>query len=87
MVWVRWLHEIVPKLNLRAKWRQPARNVKIGDVLLVMEKDTPRSHWPMGKVVDVHPGTDGVVRDIDVKIRGKVYRRPVKLMIPLEVDE
>ena len=41
MVWVRWLHEIVPKLNLRAKWCHPARNVKIGDVLLVMEKDTP----------------------------------------------
>jgi len=86
MTWQRWLHEIVPKLNVRHKWLKEARSVAEGDVLMVMEKGTPRSHWPLGRVTGVHPGRDGTVRVVDIKIRGKIYRRPVHIMIPLETE-
>ena len=86
-VWRRWLKELVPRLNVRAKWRGDKRKVEVGDVLLVVKKDTPRGKWPLGRVSEVFPGPDGVVRVVDVVIQGKTYRRAVHNLIPLEVTD
>ena len=50
------------------------------------KKDTPRGRWPLGRVLNVFPGQDGVVRVVDVKVRGKVYRRPAHNLIALPVS-
>ena len=45
--------------------------------------------WPMGRVVDTFPGTDGLVRAVSIKVRGKIFRRPVHKLVKLlgEVSE
>ena len=58
-----------------------------GDVLLVMTKDTPRGNWPIGRVLEVFPGPDNVVRVVNIQVGGKIYRRAVHSLIPLEVPE
>ena len=58
----------------------------VGDMVLYMTQDTPRGMWPLGKVVDVFPGGDGLVRVVDILAKGKTYRRPTKLLVPLEVE-
>ena len=31
---------------------------------MIISTDSPRSHWPLGKVIEVYPGRDGHVRSV-----------------------
>jgi hypothetical protein len=41
-------------------------NVKIGDVDKMCEEGVRRCDWPIGRVVDVFPGQDEIVRVVNV---------------------
>ena len=86
-VWRRLVKEVVPTLNVRQKWQQKKRNIKVGDVVICVDAHTPRSTWPLGRVVAVYPAEDGCVRVVDVKIRKRVYRRAINVLIPLESEQ
>jgi hypothetical protein len=49
----------------------------VGDIVLVADKKTPRGEFPRGRVVEVMPGPDGVVRVVRVKTQTGVYTRAV----------
>ena len=85
-IWKRWLKEFLPTLNVRQKWNRSGRIIKVGDVVLYVAQDTPRGKWPLGRVSEVFPGPDGKVRVVNVTVKGKVYRRPINLLVPLEVE-
>ena len=36
--------------------------------MLVMNGETVRGHWPLGRIVAVYPGSDGHVRVADVQV-------------------
>ena len=43
--------------------------------------------WPLAKVIEVHPGTDGLVRVATVKTASGIYKRPTaKLALLLPQD-
>jgi hypothetical protein len=60
----RWLREYLPSLQERGKWNQPQRNVQANDLVLIADDNVPRNTWPMGRIVDVFPGNDGLVRTV-----------------------
>ena len=57
--------------------------------MLLKDADLFMRSWPMGRVVDTFPGTDRLVRVVSVKVRGKIFRRPVYKLVKLlgEVSE
>lgn len=48
--WKRWYREYLPLLEERQKWLEKKRNVKEGDVVLIVDERAPRGSWLMGKV-------------------------------------
>uniref|UniRef100_A0A5S6Q1B8 Integrase catalytic domain-containing protein n=1 Tax=Trichuris muris TaxID=70415 RepID=A0A5S6Q1B8_TRIMR len=50
--WKRWLREYVPCLIERRKWVRPTRDLKVGDVVIVVDPQCPRGHWPLGRVTE-----------------------------------
>ena len=44
-----------------------------------------RAHWPLGRVTKSYLGKDAVVRVIDTRVGGKVYKGSVHRLVPLEV--
>jgi hypothetical protein len=40
--WKRWRKEFLPSLNLRSKWFHLQRNLKVGDVVLVVDPNAKR---------------------------------------------
>ena len=36
--------------------------------MLVISPDTPRGHWPLGRVQEVYPGQDRHVRAVKVQV-------------------
>tara|TARA_B110000881_G_scaffold142907_1_gene126249 strand:- start:157 stop:5301 length:5145 start_codon:yes stop_codon:yes gene_type:complete len=87
LFWRRWVREYLPQLNERQKWLQPRRNARVGDLVLVMNESTPRNVWPMGKIIETMPASDGFVRQVRVRTKTSILRRPIdKLCLLLEAD-
>ena len=82
--WRRWLKEWVPTLNARRKWLKERRDVAAGDIVLVLQPDAPRGHWPLGRVMETKPGPDGHVRVVEVQVGGKRITRPITKICPLD---
>jgi hypothetical protein len=87
MFWKRWRKEFLPQINVRKKWFHPRHNLKNGDVVMMIEPDASRGEWPLGRVMEVYPGGDGLVRVVRVKSRNKEYVRPIHRICPLEYVE
>ena len=55
--------------------------------MLVADETTPRSRWPLARVIEVMPGIDGFVQQFKVKIKTTVLERPVAKCVLLEATE
>ena len=84
--WRRWRREFLPSLSARGKWFQKRKNLKEGDVVLLIEPNAKRGEWPLARVVEAHPGKDGLVRVVKIQIGDSTYLRPVHHLSPLEVE-
>jgi len=58
-VWSRWLKEYLPMLNTPPKWTDVVKELKKGEIVLVLEPNLPRGKWPFGRIVDTYLGKDG----------------------------
>ena len=83
-VWNRWLKEYLPSLITRKKWHQTTRYLQIGDLVLVVDHSTPTGSWPLGRVIKIFPGADGVVRSAEVQTKFGTVKRPVAKIALLE---
>jgi hypothetical protein len=83
-VWRRWIREFLPMLNARKKWNIANEDLKVGDIALVMDPQTPRGKWPLGRIIETFPGNDGHVRVVKVQIGQSTYTRPIHRLCPLE---
>ncbi len=83
-LWGRWLREYLLALVQRAKWTQDVPNLKVGDLVIVVDYSTPRCTWPLGRIVKVYRGSDKIVRSVDVKTKFGVFRRPTTKIATLE---
>ena len=48
--WKRWREEFLATLNTRKKWRETKENLRIRDVVLVVDQSAPRGQWHLGRV-------------------------------------
>ena len=53
--------------------------------MLLLDENTPRRLWPLGLVVDVREGRDGLVRSVRVKTKSTELVRPISKIVSLEV--
>ena len=60
-VWRRWIREYIPTLQHRRKWTREREDFKVGDIVLVVDPNAARGHWPLGRIIEVFSGNDGHV--------------------------
>ncbi|XP_071963870.1 uncharacterized protein [Antedon mediterranea] len=83
--WRRWVREYLPSLQQRQKWNVQKRNFAVDDVVLVLDENTPRSSWPLGRVLEVYSNQkDGLVRSVKVKTNTSTLVRPIDKLVLLE---
>jgi hypothetical protein len=59
---------------------------KINEVVLVRNPDAPRGTWKLGRVMKLHPGSDGAVRSVELLLPNKQrLNRSVNFLYRLEV--
>lgn len=76
MFWRRWIKEYLPTLVPRKKWTNQNRNLQKGDLVILPMEHTPRSYWPLGRVIETYPGKDNVVRSVKIKTPNNELIRP-----------
>ena len=82
--WRGWVREYLPTLQLCQTWLHPQRNLQNGDVVLIMDENTPQKNWPMGRIIQTFLGVDGLVRAARVKTSWTILTRPITKLCPLE---
>lgn len=87
MFWARWIKEYLPTLAPRGDVRRKPNNVKPGDIVIIADGTLPRNTWPRGQVERVYRGPDGVVRSVEVRTKGGIFRRPVRRLIVLPIEK
>lgn len=93
--WKRWLVEYVPALTEREKWtKESKRDIAVGDLVLVVDPNSPRGFWPTGKVTELLVSKakkdrgKRIVRVVRVKTQSGEFRRPVvKLCLLRRAEE
>ncbi|XP_060805706.1 uncharacterized protein LOC132902874 [Amyelois transitella] len=86
LTWKRWVKEYLPTLNRRDKWyRDNDRPLIVGDLVVIADDQLPRNQWPLGRVDQVFPGKDGLIRVAQGKTRHGLYVRPVTKLCRLGV--
>lgn len=66
--WKVWRMEYLTSLMQRKKWAKEQEPLKIGQIVVVTDEATSPSHWPLGKIVELLPSKDGLVRSIVIEI-------------------
>jgi len=65
--WKKWMHLVFQEKLLSRTWRKAKRNVAVGDVVYMMEKDDDDEFCRMGLVEEVKEGPDGHIRTATVR--------------------
>ena len=88
-IWERWKTEYL--IELRA-WNKKKSFGKVrpkeGDVVIMDPKSvkvTDRALWPLGRIIKLFPGKDGISRCAMVQCKDKILRRNTSQLYPLEV--
>jgi len=75
--WRRWTTEYLPALQERNTWLYPKPSLKVNDIVIIMDETLPRNTWPLGRILAVFPGNDGLVRSARVKTMTSTLTRPI----------
>nr|XP_041631969.1 uncharacterized protein LOC121502441 [Drosophila kikkawai] len=75
--WKRWHMEYLTSLHERTKWHLETENLKIDTLVVLKEPNLPPSKWILGRISEVHAGSDDKVRVVTVKTAHGFYKRPI----------
>ncbi|GFS51943.1 integrase catalytic domain-containing protein [Trichonephila clavipes] len=65
--WNHWSTEYLTHLQTRVKWSVQNPNLMENQLVLLKDLNTKPLDWPMGRILEVFPGSDGLVRVVNVK--------------------
>ncbi|GFT06015.1 integrase catalytic domain-containing protein [Trichonephila clavipes] len=82
--WKKWSSKFISSLQPRKQWQDTQPNLKEDDIVLIKEEGPPGT-WPMARVLQVHPGNDGLVRVATVKTQNSVLKQPVHKLHKLPI--
>lgn len=86
-LWKRWSKEYLSELNVRSKWAVGGENIKIGTLVTIRDDNIPPMRWCVGRVVELIPGEDLIVRVVRLRTANGIIERGVKRIAPILVDE
>ena len=61
-----------------------ASRLAINDLVLIRQDKIPRLQWPIGRVINVFPGKDSLIRSVEIKTEKGIFKRDIKNLHFLE---
>jgi len=86
-LWQRWRRDYLSQLQTRDKWAtSTGPELEINSVVMIRDDNLPPLQWRIGRVTDVQPGADGVVRVATVRTADGSFKRAVRQLCPLPIN-
>lgn len=85
--WKRWQREYITRLQQRPKWASQNKNIQKDDLVIIMEDNLPPTRWLLGRILETHPGIDGLVRVATVKCKNSTIKRPINKLALLPISQ
>lgn len=85
-IWVRWHRDYLSSLQRRSKWITKNENIKLNDIVIIKDENITTSRWTIGRIVELHPGNDGIVRVVTIRTASGTYKRPIHKLCVLPVN-
>lgn len=85
--WQKWNDEYLATLQARNKWQRPTDNLQINDIVVIRHENLPPTKWRLGRIIDTHPGPDGLVRNVTIRHQKGTCARPVQKVCRLLAAE
>ena len=63
-------------LQTRKKWQYSDGELKENDIVLITENNLARNKWPLGRVIEIIAGGDGLSRTARIQTTNSVATRP-----------
>ncbi len=82
--WKRWSHDYLLEQSVRRIWKTPRTDDLMGRVVLVKDDHLSRNEWMIGRIVEILPSKDGLVRNVVVKTKTSRLRRGVQKLALFE---
>ncbi|XP_029164817.1 uncharacterized protein LOC114936015 [Nylanderia fulva] len=85
--WRLWQTDYINTLQQKTKWRKEKPSIQIGSLVLIQNPLLPPCKWELGRVIQCHPGSDGLTRVVSIKTASSEYKRPITkiCLLPIEV--
>lgn len=85
--WSRWKSDWLGHLQSRSKWAKEESNLCVNDLVLIKDDRLPSNQWARGRIVEIHPGSDQLVRVVTVRTATGTYRRCVSKISKLPMQD
>ena len=72
--WDKWIVQVWPTLFSYKKWKVEKQNLALGDIVMLKYPGQFKDDYTIAKVTDVHPGEDGLVRQVTVSYKKRNSR-------------
>ncbi|GBL89761.1 hypothetical protein AVEN_149075-1 [Araneus ventricosus] len=77
LIWNKWHRGYLSELQQRNKWQFQKKNVKVGDLVVLIEDNMPTFKWPLGRVTKIYSGNDTLIRVVKVQTQNGEYKRAI----------
>ncbi|XP_062713817.1 uncharacterized protein LOC115255489 [Aedes albopictus] len=88
LFWYHWRTEYLKELQRLSTSNPKRANLKVGQVMILQDSCLPPVRWPLVRIVELHPGQDGVTRVVTVRTpTGAIMKRAVTKLCPLPTTD
>ncbi|GFT01315.1 bel12-ag transposon polyprotein [Nephila pilipes] len=70
---------------LRSSITKREDKINVGDIVLIGTDDKKRLHWLLGRVLELFPAKDGIIRLVKLRTERGNILRPIQRLYPLEL--
>ena len=50
------------------KMERDTQNFRVGDLVVIADKNLSRANWPLGRIIEMFPGSDNMIRVAKVSL-------------------
>lgn len=83
--WKRWSKSYLHSQLQRSKWNKNSASLHEGQLVLLQDGESAPLHWPVGRILSLHPAPDSVTRVLTIRTANGTVVRPVNKVAPFPV--
>lgn len=84
--WKRWHRDYLQNLQQRSKWDFVQPNIMNGQMVVIKEENIPPTRWKLGRITKTVPGTDGLIRVVEIQTQTGILKRPISKICQLPIQ-